>query len=110
MASTTTSAAGTIRLPIPPTKNPYGAAAAPRRKPKEPKREKPPDKDEDPVAYALYEIRQAMNAKMQRVTDLFRIFDKNGDSTVSRSEFRQCLPLLDLPYYGSEQMVSAQEE
>ena len=32
--------------------------------------------------------------------DLFTSFDINGDGLVSRKEFRQVLPLLNLPKYG----------
>lgn len=46
---------------------------------------------------AVAELRRHMLSKMQRVTDVFRIFDQNGDGKVSRREFRKCLPLLDLP-------------
>ena len=45
----------------------------------------------------MAELRRHILSKMQRVTDVFRIFDRDGDSQISRQEFRKCLPLLDLP-------------
>lgn len=64
-----------------------------------------PDKAADPIGYACWEIRRAMAARMQRVMDIFKKLDLNGDNRVSPAEFRQALPLLELPsFYGSAEM------
>lgn len=56
------------------------------------------------LAKAIQEIRTALLAKMPKVVDLFRSFDVNGDGMVSRHEFRQVLPILDLPRFGAGEM------
>ena len=45
---------------------------------------------------AIKSIRAALLRDMPRVIDLFRKFDRNGDGMVSRAEFREVLPILNL--------------
>ena len=40
------------------------------------------------------ELRKAISERYTRVMDLFKMFDKNGDGRVAKSEFRAALPLL----------------
>ena len=56
------------------------------------------------LAKVIQEIRSAILANMPKVIELFRTFDVNGDGLVSRIEFRQVLPILDLPKYGNGEM------
>jgi hypothetical protein len=98
--------ASSSRDPVPPAQN--AASLEPKARPR-PRREvlegPPPDKAVDPVGHAMWEIRRAMAARMQRVTDVFKSLDLDGNNRVTQSEFRQALPLLQLPsFYGLAEM------
>jgi Ca2+-binding EF-hand superfamily protein len=45
-------------------------------------------------AATVDELRKAISERYTRVMDLFKMFDKNGDGRVAKSEFRAALPLL----------------
>ena len=60
--------------------------------------------DDGKTAKAMTEIRDRLLENLPRVIDVFRSFDKNGDGQVSKVEFRQVLPLLELPKYGNAEM------
>jgi len=56
------------------------------------------------TAAAIKEIRLALLEDLPRVSDVFRSFDRNHDGRISRAEFRNVLPILNLPKYGAGEM------
>jgi Ca2+-binding EF-hand superfamily protein len=63
-----------------------------------------------PVGYvpdAIKEIKGAILRKLQRITDLFRQLDKNGDGRISRREFVSVLPLVLNTHHTAEQYRAA---